>query len=214
VDAINWAVDQGAHVINMSLRIDFPGLVEAWVENGLEVDLATSKALVQYRDNVRLFDRLVDVLRNGIRPSPGVLTVAATGNESKRQVRPDYAIDLAPPAAAKGVVAVAALRSAGPPHETLTVAPFSNTGAALAAPGMGIYSAQKGGGYTSMDGTSMASPHVTGVAALWAERQIQRNGVVNISALDAQVRGHARRDRLPGANYLDVGEGLVAAPQD
>jgi hypothetical protein len=60
----------------------------------------------------------------------------------------------------------------------------------------------------------MASPHVAGVAALWAERQLQRNGVVNIAALDAQLRGNARRDRLPEANYLDVGEGLVTAPQD
>ena len=71
-----------------------------------------------------------------------------------------------------------------------------------------------GGGYTAMDGTSMASPHVAGVAALWAERQLQRNGTVNISTLDAQLRGNARRDWLPGANALDVGEGLVTAPKD
>ena len=35
----------------------------------------------------------------------------------------------------------------------------------------------------------MASPHVAGVAALWAERQLKRNGVVNLGSLEAQLRG-------------------------
>ena len=63
IDAVQWAVDQGAHIINMSLGFDFPGLVRTWVKTGLEVDLATSRALAQYRDNVRFFDRLVELLR-------------------------------------------------------------------------------------------------------------------------------------------------------
>jgi hypothetical protein len=37
---------------------------------------------------------------------------------------------------------------------------------------------------------------------------------VNAGALDAQLRGNARRDRLPDAHYLDVGEGLATAPMD
>ena len=92
--------------------------------------------------------------------------------------------------------------------------PWSRSAVPLAAPGVGVYSARMGGGYAYLDGTSMASPHVAGVAALWAERQLDRRSMVDVGALDAQLRGKARRDRLPGASYLDVGEGLITAPMD
>ena len=67
----------------------------------------------------------------------------------------------------EGLLSVAALGQGG---STLDVAPFSNTSALVAAPGVGVTSARRGGGLVSMSGTSMATPHVAGVAALWAEK--------------------------------------------
>ncbi|MFJ2026840.1 S8 family peptidase [Streptomyces sp. NPDC087897] len=88
----------------------------------------------------------------------GVLPVVAAGNDDRD------ACDVSP-AAADGVVAVGA--SDRQDRET----PFSNWGScvALYAPGADIVSARLGGGTVSLNGTSMASPHVAGVAALYKQ---------------------------------------------
>ncbi|MGP3687674.1 S8 family peptidase [Streptomyces sp. IBSNAI002] len=86
----------------------------------------------------------------------GVLPVVAAGNDD-RDAR------LASPASTPNAVTVGATNRFD--QET----DFSNWGELLDlyAPGQDILSAKLGGGLVSMNGTSMAAPHVTGVAALY-----------------------------------------------
>ena len=211
--AILWALDQGAHIISMSLGMDFPGLVEDLVRQQYPPDLATSIALEAYRANIRLFDQLAALIYSRSALFQGTLVVAASGNESKRDINPNYELAVAPPAAADRIVAVGALRTLGEPHKALSVADFSNTGPNISAPGVDIYSTWPGGGYRLLSGTSMATPHVAGIAALWAEKLLTATGTLNLTELTARLIGQATQVQLdPGFDPLDIGAGLVQAP--
>lgn len=85
----------------------------------------------------------------------GVVLVAAAGNDS--YLTPDMV-----PAGYSSVIAVSATDSSD------NLAYFSNYGDEIevAAPGVSIYSTVLGGKYGYKSGTSMACPHVSGVAAL------------------------------------------------
>lgn len=211
VRAIQWAIENGANVISMSLGMDFPGAVAQLVRAGLPTELATSRALEAYRANVQLFERLAALIRAQEPFRQPTLIVAAAGNESRRDVNPDFEIAVSPPAVAEGIISVAAL---GQHADGLTVARFSNTGANVAAPGVAITSARPGGGLASMSGTSMATPHVAGLAALWAEKITQSSGSLNGLQLMARLIGSATSTGLqPGLDPFDIGAGLVRAPQ-
>ncbi|MFJ9548839.1 S8 family peptidase [Streptomyces erythrochromogenes] len=86
----------------------------------------------------------------------GVLPVIAAGNSAKDACSVS-------PASASRVVTIAATNQYD--EET----DFSNHGTcvSLYAPGQGILSAKLGGGSVALDGTSMAAPHVAGVAVLY-----------------------------------------------
>ncbi len=96
------------------------------------------------------------------------------------------------------------------------LAPFSNFGRQsvdIAAPGIGIRSTEAGGGFGTRNGTSMATPHVAGTAALiWSAlpaatveevRAAIITSIVEVTALDGVVATGGRMD-ASGAIFADV----------
>ncbi len=124
-----------------------------------------------------------------------VTVIAAAGNDGRDQI--NY------PAAFPGVIAVGSTDSRD------QVSSFSTRGEHLsvAAPGEDIWSldAFDNGGYLTLDGTSMATPFVSGVAALL----MQKHGT---SLTPGQIRGilEATAEDLGAAGYDDeYGHGRV-----
>lgn len=207
---LQWAVDSGAHLINLSLGFDFPGLVGRLAKDGWPVDLATSTALEAYRENLRFLDTFMSMLRAREAFDGGAVVVAAAGNESRRGVRPEHRIAAALPSAGRDVLSVGAL---GRSNAGLRIAEFSNFGAELCAPGVDIMSAKPGGGFATLSGTSMAAPHVAGVSALWWEHSRRAGLRVSGDLVRAKVLAAAHSDTLAaGFDRSDVGVGLVRAP--
>lgn len=127
----------------------------------------------------------------------GCLVIAATGNDSSRpfSIRPTGA-----PANSPGAFAVGAL------DHNLHIANFSNGGKVeIAAPGVGVFSSlPRPRMYASWSGTSMATPHVAGIAALLAHSDPALRGAALAQALSSTARS-------VGLLATDVGSGLVQA---
>ncbi len=205
--AMQWALEKKADIISMSLGFNFTGLVGKLNDEGWPLDLATSTALESYRNNLRMFDAIMNLLRanQGFGHSP--LVIAAAGNDSRRNDNETFRIAASLPAAAEGIISVAAIGNTG------TVADFSNCFPILAAPGVNIMSAWPENQFNTISGTSMACPHVAGVAALWWESLKLQGTKPNAKNVTAKLLATSRKDLFrPKFDQIDFGEGLVTAP--
>ncbi|MEO1148944.1 MAG: S8 family serine peptidase [Cyanobacteria bacterium J06638_22] len=175
---INWAIASGCSVVSMSL--------------GARVQPGQGFSRVYERVGKRSLRR-------------GTLIIAAAGNDSWRDngiIQP-----VSHPANCPSIMAVGAL------NEALQVAQFSNGGLNprggqidLIAPGVEVFSAwPMPVRYYTISGTSMATPHVSGIAALFA----QATGAKG-SELWTELVQAAQRLPLPSR---DVGSGLAQATQ-
>src|SRR5215207_9867645 len=122
----------------------------------------------------------------------GAVVVAAAGNEGTNV--PQY------PAAYSKVIAVGATTTDG------RLASFSNRGdwVDLAAPGTGILSTSKSGGYDRMSGTSMSAPLVSGLAGLLASRGMSADSIRQRMQTTAKDLGPVGDDPRFGHGRIDA----------
>lgn len=145
--------------------------------------------------------------------SKGVLVIAAAGNSGPSPDTISY------PGALPNVVAVAALENVQE-NNTYRVADFSSRGNSavlnnnlidereveVAAPGRDVESTWNDGGYRALSGTSMATPHISGLAAkIWAYNLV--NGWNN-NQVRAELQSRAQYHDILGGIYSTAGEDI------
>ena len=134
----------------------------------------------------------------------GILFVAAAGNDSSNNDdSPSYPASYEVP----NVLAVAATNNQD------TLATFSNYGfrsVQVSAPGVEVLSTVKGGRYDTFSGTSMACPHVAGMAALLLSHEanltyseVKKRLIDSSTPVRGLRRQVASRGRVNMANLID-----------
>ncbi|WP_240415538.1 S8 family serine peptidase [Paenibacillus periandrae] len=172
------AADRGASVINLSLGGDS---IDPYLQDA-----------IQYAQK------------------KGAIVVAASGNESNHAT--GVHAPVAYPAAYPGVISVGAIDE--PDSDDITnnntgayrYAYFTNTGPELkvVAPGVNIYSTVPGGAYDMKSGTSMATPYVTGLAAMLKAA----NPMLNADQIQTIIINTATDLGVPGRDDI-YGNGLI-----
>ncbi|MBP5505922.1 MAG: S8 family serine peptidase [Bacteroidales bacterium] len=191
VSAIKWAADHGAIICQNSW--DYSDEVSYIPES--------VKKAIDYFNEYAGYDSH----GNQKGPMGGGLVVFASGNEMTKT--PVY------PGAYEGVLAVSALDA------DYTIASYSNYGdwLDLAAPGGDvheIYSTVPGNKYDWYSGTSMASPHVSGVAALIVANcggpGFTRNNLVDILLRHTTDISAYNQHRYPGVGLVNASDAIAA----
>jgi subtilisin family serine protease len=176
VAALDWAIGNKCRIVNMSLaRPAGPSYDPGFEE---------------------LAKRALDA---------GTIIIAAAGNDAHN----GYGLPapVSHPADCPSIMAVAAV------DENMNVSSFSNSGQTagggqidLAGPGENVHSSWRQPPlYAVENGTSMATPHASGIAALWAQQQ----GLTDARVLWNTLTRYAQR--LEQSSTF-VGSGLVQAP--
>lgn len=205
VDGITYAGDQRLNVINMSFYVDDDAF-----QQSTEFKCSTDPTQRAFRQAVA---RAISYAR-----SQGVVPVAALGNSDADLAHPAAGNDCAVvPAETPGVIGVSAL---GPSKEK---ASYSNWGHVdVAAPGgtgtgdcrVGVLSTLPAASYGCISGTSMASPHAAGVAALIVSQfgKVGTDGRVTMdpSAVESILQATAIDQGLQGDDIC-FGHGRIDA---
>jgi len=142
----------------------------------------------------------------------GIVFVAAAGNDrANNDAAPAY------PASYEidNIISVAATDNRD------NIASFSNYGATrvhVAAPGVKVYSTTKDGGYAAFSGTSMATPHVSGIVALmlsshpeWDYSEIKQRLIQTSDPVRALRRRVVAKGRVNAFNAMN---GIVPPSSD